>query len=202
MIIGLTGSIGAGKTTVSKRLCELGALILDADVFARQAVEPGSKGLDEIVRLFGPGMLRQDGTFNRAAMAAAVFADEQKRMILNGILHPLVLEKMKKSTLQSRGEQPERPVVWDVPLLIESGWAGQGDVVWLVTAERETRIARIIRRDGCTRAQAEARISAQMPDEEKRRYADEILINDGDTAQLLAQVNALYAGMIAKGAEA
>ncbi len=200
MIIGLTGSIGAGKSTVSAKLRELGALVLDADVFARDAVESGSPGLARIAREFGPGILNRDGSLDRAAMAAEVFAVEGKRQKLNAIVHPIVLTRLRAETETCAEAEPQRPVVWDVPLLIESGWAELVNAVWLVSAGKEARVKRIVARDGCTPSQALSRIAAQMPDEEKRRYAHVIFDNNGDIPALLAQVERQYLALVGRAA--
>ena len=178
MRIGLTGGIAAGKSLVSDTLAELGAWILDADAISREVVEPGTAGLKAVAEEFGEGILHPDGSLNRAALAAEVFADAPKRQRLNSILHPII-----KAEMLSRGEAIERQhpddmIVFDVPLLIESGWQDVAEEVWLVTAPLEQRIKRIALRDGLDREQAVQRIASQMPDEEKAKYAN-IIINNG-----------------------
>lgn len=192
MIIGLTGTIGSGKSTVSARLNSLGALILDTDIIAREVVEPNTDGLKEIEKAFGSGAIAADGSLDRKAVAAIVFADKGKRMLLNSIIHPAVLKTLKARTDAELAVNSRRLIVWDVPLLIEVGWTKYVDSVWLVTAPENVRMARIIKRDGCTAAEAESRIRAQMSEAEKRAYSNEIIDNGSSLAMLYERVDALY----------
>ena len=175
--VGLTGGIASGKSAVSEILKELGAYILDADRIAREAAEPGTSGLAAIVRQFGPEVLNGDGSLNRKALGKIVFADAKKRKMLEEILHPQVLAELLNRTREIGRENPKAVVVYDVPLLIESGMQGIADTVWLVSAPEETRIERIMRRDGVDRGEALQRIRSQMPQEEKTAYADVIIDN-------------------------
>lgn len=200
MIIGLTGSIGSGKSTASDRLAFLGAHVLDADAISRAVTEPGGDALPAIRALFGKGVFGGNGALDRHALAAIIFADAGKRRALNGIIHPLVLQSMQKSTAALYKKDPGAVVIWDVPLLIEVGWRRYCDEVWLVRAGRETRVARVVARDGCTPQEALARIQAQMSDAEKARFADEIVDNNGDIASLFVRVDALYARAAGKNA--
>ena len=193
MRIGLTGGIAAGKSSVSEILASLGAWILDADAVSREMVEPGSAGLEGIVREFGEKILKADGTLDRAALGAEVFSDDARRGRLNGILHPIIKSEMLNRAGRIESEYPDAIVIMDVPLLIESGWQDMADEVWLVTAPLEERIRRIALRDGLDRRQAERRIAAQMPDGEKVKYADIIINNDGNMDELKAMVSDLYA---------
>lgn len=193
MRIGLTGGIAAGKSSVSEILASLGAWILDADAVSREMVEPGSAGLEGIVREFGERILKADGTLDRAALGAEVFSDDARRGRLNGILHPIIKSEMLNRARRIESEYPDAIVIMDVPLLIESGWQDMADEVWLVTAPLEERIRRIALRDGLGRRQAERRIAAQMPDGEKVKYADIIINNDGNMDELKAIVSDLYA---------
>lgn len=193
MRIGLTGGIAAGKSLVSDMLAQLGAWILDADAISREVVEPGTAGLKAVAEEFGEGILHPDGSLNRAALGAEVFADEKKRERLNSILHPII-----KAEMLSRGEEiewqhPDDMIVFDVPLLIESGWQDVAEEVWLVTAPLEQRIKRIALRDGLDREQAVQRIASQMPDEEKAKYANIIINNGGSIQELRRLVEKLYA---------
>lgn len=202
MIIGLTGTIGSGKSTVSARLNSLGALILDADIIAREVVEPNTEGLRQIEKSFGSGVIAADGSLDRKAVAAIVFADSEKRMLLNSIIHPAVLKTLEARTASELATNSNRLIVWDVPLLIEVGWTKYVDSVWLVTAPEAVRIARIIKRDGCTPAQAEARIRAQMSEEEKRAYSSEVIDNSSSIGTLYEQIDALYKQYAGAGANA
>lgn len=192
MIIGLTGTIGSGKSTVSARLAKLGALVLDADTISREAVKKGADGLNKIAEVFGKEVIDANGELDRKALAGIVFSDESKRLILNGIIHPQVLKALKERTHGEKALNPDRMIVWDVPLLIEVGWVEYVDSVWLVTALEQTRINRIMARDGCTIKQAQSRICAQMSEEEKARFSNEIIDNGGSLEQLYQRVDALY----------
>lgn len=192
MIIGLTGTIGSGKSTVSARLAKLGALVLDADTISREAVKKGADGLNKIAEVFGKEVIDANGELDRKALAGIVFSDESKRLILNGIIHPQVLKALKERTHGEKALNPDRMIVWDVPLLIEVGWVEYVDSVWLVTAPEQTRINRITARDGCTIKQAQSRICAQMSEEEKARFSNEIIDNGGSLERLYQRVDALY----------
>lgn len=197
MRIGLTGSIAAGKSTVSGRLSELGAHILDADKIAREIVEPGTEGLKKITDAFGTGVLLPDGSLDRKKLAGIVFENETHLAVLNSITHPLVIDTMRKRSESIEQADKTAVVVWDMPLLIECGACSETDAVWLVAADRETRILRVMERDRCTREHALLRMAAQMPQEEKMQYADVVLFNDTTLAELNAAVDRAY-GLIAE----
>lgn len=192
MIIGLTGTIGSGKSTVSSYLSKLGALVLDADIIAREVVEPKTQGLERIMQLFGNAAINADGTLNRKAVAKIIFDDAEKRQALNDIIHPLVLQTLMQRSQAELCGVNARLIFWDVPLLIEAGWVKYVDSVWLVTAPEDIRLARIIKRDACTAEQAQRRIQAQMSENEKRLYSNEIIDNSADVAALYAKIDALY----------
>lgn len=192
MRIGLTGSIAAGKSTVSKHLCELGAHVLDADFIAREIVEPGTKGLSMLRDAFGEEVITPSGALDRAAMAARVFGDPAALKTLNAITHPLVVARMAELSDLWEAQHPTDVIVWDMALLIECGAWERMDAVWLITAPETIRLARVMQRDGCTRTQALARMAAQMPEMEKRRYATEVIVNDSDEAALFQQVDRCY----------
>ncbi len=190
--IGLTGGMGAGKSTVSAYLRALGAHVLDADVAARKAVEPGGEGLRLLVARYGRGILEPDGSLNRRALANIIFTSDSERLAVNAILHPMVRSILLQEEREIRKDEPDAAMFWDVPLLIESGMHTDMDEVWLVTAEEAARVGRIMRRDGCSEQDALARIRRQMPEEEKKGYAHRLLDNSGDEAALYDQVKALY----------
>ena len=192
MLIGLTGSIGAGKSTVAARLKALGAYVIDADEIAREVSSYGSEGLTAIVSGFGEGVLQVNGTLDRKKLAAIVFAEDEKRLALNAILHPRILNAMRERAAGVLAADKNAVVVYDMRLLIETGEYMHVDSVWLVIACDETRIARVMARDACTKEEALRRIAAQMPQEEKRAYAHEIIDNSGDLNALYARVDALY----------
>ena len=193
MRIGLTGGIAAGKSMVSGLLAELGAWILDADAISREVVEPGTEGLKAVAAEFGEKVLLPDGTLDRRALGAEVFGDPQKLERLNGILHPIIKAEMLKRAAEIEEQHPKDIVIFDVPLLIESGWQDVADEVWLVSAPVEQRIRRIAIRDGLDEKQAMERISAQMTDEQKAKYADVIINNGGSIQELKERVTKLYA---------
>ncbi len=193
MRIGLTGGIAAGKSLVSSTLMELGAEVLDADAISREVVQPGTPGLKSIIDEFGSGIVNADGTLNRAALGSIVFGSPVLLERLNGILHPAIKEEMLCRAMYIEQKRPGSMVVFDVPLLIECGWQNVADEVWLVTAPLEERLRRIALRDGLLREQAIKRIQAQMPDEEKAKYADVIINNSGSMDELRELVAGLYA---------
>ncbi|MGY1723782.1 dephospho-CoA kinase [Blastococcus sp. SYSU DS0533] len=186
--IGLTGGIGSGKSTVSGLLVERGAVLVDADRIAREVLERGTPGLAAVVEEFGAGILSADGSLDRAALAAIVFSDEAARRRLDALVHPLV----RKRSAELVAAAPEDAVlVNDVPLLVETGQAAGYDLVVVVEADRETRVARLVGR-GLTEADARARIAAQATDEQRRAVADVVLDNSGTLEQLTEQVDRFW----------
>ena len=192
MLIGLTGSIGSGKTTVAKRLAERGAHVLDADEFAREETSCGSKGLKEVVAAFGKEILTPDGSLDRGKLASIIFHNDEKRFLLNAILHPRILNAMRAHAEELFIKNPDAIVVYDMPLLIEAGEYKKVDRVWLVTADDETRAKRIMERDNLSKEAALLRIAAQMPQLEKLNYADDIIENSDGLNALYERVDALY----------
>lgn len=190
--IGLTGTIGSGKSTVSARLGALGAVVLDADAVARGLLAADTACRRAVIEAFGDEILQADGSIDRKKLAASVFSDPAARARLNGIVHPAVIEQMFADAERSLAANSDTPVVFDAPLLIECGLQDRMDAVVLVTASRETSLRRVMLRDGCGEREAAARIDAQLPQEEKARYADFILENDGTIDELSARVDALY----------
>ena len=194
--IGLTGGIGSGKSTVSALLAARGAVIIDADRIAREVVEPGTPGLARIVEAFGDGVLAVDGSLDRAALAAVVFADPDARRRLDGIVHPLV---RARATELAAAAPPDSVVVNDVPQLVETGQASSYDLVLVVEADPATRVSRLVQR-GLTAEDARARIAAQASDGQRRAVADVILDNSGTPEQLAAQVDRFWAEHVAPAA--
>lgn len=187
LVIGLTGGIASGKSTVTRMLRELGAPVIDADAIVRAVQAPGTLVTEEIAREFGPGVIQPDGSLDRAALGAIVFADPERRKALEAIVHPAVLQRMAAEVERYRAEG--RPaVVLDVPLLLEGGIERTVDRVWVVYIDRETQRSRLIARDGLRAAQAEQRIGAQMSLDEKRRRADLVIDNRGSEAETRRQV--------------
>jgi dephospho-CoA kinase len=188
--IGLTGGIGAGKTAVARRLAELGALVIDSDVVAREVVAAGTPGLDAVVAEFGPGVLGADGGLDRAALAGIVFADDEARNRLNGIVHPLVRRRVAGIVA---GAPADAVVVQDVPLLVETGQASRFDLVVVVEAPEAVRVDRLARDRGMDAEQARARMAAQASDADRRAVADVVLVNDGDLDALRGAVDRFWA---------
>lgn len=191
-LIGLTGSIASGKSTVSRRLIELGAKVLDADEISREVTKKGSEGLAKIKVAFGAQVIAQDGTLNRKRLAELVFSNLEQLDALNKILHPLIMNSMREQTKLIGLSNADAVIVWDMPLLIEIGADKDVDEVWLVAARDELRLNRAMERDGATRQSVLARMAAQCPQEEKRRHADIIIENDGSVSELIEKVDALY----------
>ncbi|WP_274617647.1 dephospho-CoA kinase [Nesterenkonia sp. AY15] len=187
--VGLTGGIASGKSAVSNRLAEHGAIVIDADLLAREVLEPGTDGLHEVVEAFGPGVLTDSGTLDREALGQIVFADEDARARLNAIVHPRVREA--RNAL--RAQAPEGAVVVeDIPLLVETGQADRFDVVVVVAAPPEQRLNRIVRDRNTSPEDAQARIDAQTSEAERTAVADVVLDNSGTLEALHAQVDELY----------
>jgi len=186
--VGLTGGVGSGKSTASALLAAHGAVIIDADALAREVVERGTPGYDAVVARFGPSVVGPDGALDRAALAGIVFNDDAARADLNAIVHPLVGQRTAE---QMAAVPADAIVVYDVPLLVESGLAQGFDVVVVVLADVETRVARLVDR-GMAESDARARIATQASDEQRRAVAHEILQNDGDRAAFTTQVDALW----------
>lgn len=187
--VGLTGGIGAGKSEVSRRLAEAGAVLIDADKIAREVVEPGTEGLAAIVAEFGDDVLRPDGSLDRERLGAIVFADEERRTALNKIVHPLV---GKRSMELFEAAPDDAIVVYDVPLLAEGDRAGDFDLVVVVDAPEEVQVRRLVTDRGMTEEQARARIAAQATREQRRAIADVVIDNSGDLAALQRQVDELW----------
>ncbi|ODR08314.1 dephospho-CoA kinase [Mycolicibacillus koreensis] len=195
--IGLTGGIGAGKSTVARTFSDCGGVIVDGDVLAREVVEPGTEGLAALVEAFGSAILQPDGTLDRPALAALAFSDESRRATLNGIVHPLVAGR-RAQLIAEAAASPDNPVVVeDIPLLVESGMAPLFPLVVVVHTEEQTRVSRLIEHRGMTAADARARIAAQATEKQRRAVADVWLDNSGTPDQLAADARALWQQRIA-----
>lgn len=188
--VGLTGGIGAGKSTVATRLAEHGALLIDADQIAREVVEPGRPALGEIVAAFGQEMLTEDGTLDRPALAAKAFADEESRRRLNAIVHPRVGARTAELITAAHRDAI---VVHDIPLLVEGGLAPSYHLVIVVDAPSQVRVRRLVEARGMNEADARARIAAQASEEQRRAAADVWLDNGGAQDEIVAAVDALWA---------
>lgn len=187
--VGLTGGIGAGKSTVARLLAERGATVLDADVAAREVVAAGSDGLAAVAAEFGAGVLAADGTLDRPALARIVFGDEARRAALNAIVHPRVRAWMGRRAAEAA---PGSIVVQDIPLLVETGLADRFDLVVVVDAPDAVRIGRLVRDRGMAEDEARARIAAQLPRDQRLAAADVVISNEGPVADLTRQVDDLW----------
>ncbi|MFR9753562.1 dephospho-CoA kinase [Nocardia sp. 004] len=187
--IGLTGGMGAGKSTVALALADLGAVIIDSDLIAREVVAPGTEGLAALVEVFGADILAADGSLDRPALAAKVFGDDAARAKLNSITHPLV---GKRTAELIAAAPPESIVVQDIPLLVENGLAPLMNLVLVVDVDIETRIHRLVEFRGVDEADARARIAAQATDEQRRAVADVLLDNSGAPGEVEAEVHRLW----------
>ena len=191
--IGLTGGIGAGKSTVSRAFAECGGVVVDGDVISREVVQPGTPGLAALVDEFGHDILLPDGALNRPALAAIAFADEDKRVTLNGIVHPLVAHR--RAELISAAAE-DAVIIEDIPLLVESKMAPLFPLVVVVNADPEVRLRRLVEQRGFTEADARARIAAQATEAQRREVADVWLDNTGSEGELVERARDLWHGRI------
>jgi len=199
--VGLTGSIAVGKSFVSSVLAGLGCHLLDADQTAREVVAPGSVGLRAIVEAFGLETLRTDGTLDRAKLGAIVFSDEEKRARLNSILHPLIIEAQDDWLQRCAAQDPQGVGIVDAALMIETGSYKRFDKLIVVHCRPELQLERLTKRDGLTAEEAGRRIAAQMPQEEKKRFADYLIDTSGGFEETRAQAGAVYEQLKALAAE-
>jgi dephospho-CoA kinase len=190
-MIGLTGGIGSGKSTVAALLVARGAVVVDADAIARQVVEPGSPALEKLVERFGADILAADGTLDRAALAAKAFVTDEEKQALEAITHPAIGEEFLR---QVAAAGDDKIVVHDVPLLVESKRGLEYAAVIVVEAPRELRLERLESR-GVARDDAERRMAMQATDEERRAVATYVVDNSGDLAALEAQVDKIWADL-------
>lgn len=203
LMVGLTGGIASGKSAVADRLAELGAVVIDADVLAREVVEPGTPGLDAIVERFGPEILRAaaDGgrpELDRTALGAIVFADADARRDLEAIVHPAVRSRAAEL---SRVAPPGSVVVQVIPLLVETGQTDAFDVVVVVDIDPSVQLERLIARSGLNREQALARINAQAGRAQRLAAADEVIDNNGDLVALRNATDAVWRRLSASRSE-
>ncbi len=187
--VGLTGGIASGKTAVAELLAERGAVVIDADVLAREVVQPGTFGLDAVVDRFSTDVLNSDGSLNRAALGAVVFADATARRDLEAIIHPAV--RSRAAAIEAAAPA-DSIVVHVIPLLVETGQERDFDVCVVVDADPQQQLDRLQARNGLSAAEAEARIAAQATREERLTAADHVIDNNGTPQQLAAQVDRLW----------
>jgi dephospho-CoA kinase len=194
--VGLTGGVASGKSTVSAMLRELGAVVVDADALAREVVEPGTPGLAAVVEAFGPEVLADDGSLDRARLGAIVFADPARRAELEAIIHPLV--RARAAEIEAAAA-PGVVVVQDIPLLVETGQAASFDVVIVVDAPEELQVERAVRDRRWTTDEARSRIAAQASRDERRAAATYVVDNSGTTEDLRQRVAEVFAALVTTG---
>ena len=189
-LVGLTGGIASGKSTVANMIRNLGIAVIDADVIAREVVEVGQEAYYKIIETFGDGILQEDRTINRAELGAIIFNNEDKRKALNNIVHPAVRAKMNelKTEYIKKGE---KVIVLDIPLLFESKLTHLVEKIIVVYVDREVQVKRLMERNGLTLEEAEARIHSQMPLSEKIPLADAVLNNNGTIVETTEQLKSI-----------
>ncbi|MFC0625222.1 dephospho-CoA kinase [Kribbella deserti] len=198
--VGLTGGIGSGKSEVSARLAARGAVVIDADLLAREVVAPGTDGLAEVIEAFGNNILTADGALDRPALGKVIFGDETARRRLEAIIHPRV--RVRAAEIEAAAD-PEAVIVHDIPLLVETGQAGRFDLVLVVDVPPEVQLTRLVANRGMSADEARARITSQATREQRLAVADVVVPNDGSLAELDARIDDLWArlstGQITKG---
>ena len=192
MLVGLTGGVATGKSTVAKLFEQCGAIVIDADELARDVVKPGKPAWREIVSTFGKTVLNSDRTINRRALGAIVFNDRSKLRRLERIIHPRVEREQARLTRQAVRNDPKAVVIYDVPLLFEAGVDKRVDKIIVVTADRKTQIARLKKRNSLSRAEAIRRIRSQMPLAKKIQRANHVLQGTLPRPSLRRQVGQLF----------
>lgn len=192
LTIGLTGGIGSGKSTVAEILAELGAFVVDADRVGHEVYLPGTPGWERVVGAFGREVVAADGTIDRKALGAIVFADPRQLARLNAIVHPLIGQAVRERVASASAENPERPVVVEAALLVEAKWYELVDEVWVVEVDPEVVIERVTASRPMDVAAVQARIDAQLSNRDRRRVADVVITNDGTPAELRAEVERLW----------
>jgi dephospho-CoA kinase len=195
LLVGLTGNIGSGKSTVAQMLSERGATIIDADVLARRAVETGTATFDKIVRRWGSDILAPDGHLDRAALRRVVFGDHDQLEELNQIVHPEV-ERLRARLIEEAKKRGDRVVICDIPLLFERHMTDRFDRIVLVDSHRAVRLERLVKGRGLHETEAMDMIAAQMPAELKRARADFVIDNDGTLPQLERRVQDVWTALI------
>ena len=196
LLVGLTGGIATGKSTVSAMLAHLGCRVIDADQLAREVVAPGQPAHAAIVAEFGPEVLQPDGYLDRKRLGAIVFNDPARRKRLEQITHPAVRQRQQRLLAMLEEEEHSGLVIWDVPLLFETNGADAMDRVVVVITDEETELARLIARDGSSEADARARIRSQMPVAEKAKRAHYVIDNSGRRADTERQVREVHRALL------
>jgi len=196
LLVGLTGGIATGKSTVSTMFAHLGAKVVDADLLAREVVMPSQPAHAQIVKEFGPDVLQEDGGLDRKRLGALVFADAQKRKWLEEITHPAIRVRQQRILSVYEEEAFEGIVIWDAALLVESGGAKGMDRVVVVTADPAAELRRLVERDGFSEEEARGRMASQMPLAEKAKVADYVIDNSGSRAETERRVREVYRALL------
>ncbi|VAW35155.1 Dephospho-CoA kinase [hydrothermal vent metagenome] len=203
IVAGLTGGVASGKSLVAEKLAQLGAVVIDADLIAREVLRPGEPAFDEVAEYFGKEVLTDNNEVDRKKLGAVIFNDKEKREALNRITHPRIRERMMARLARLRSDHTEdserrKVVVLDIPLLIESELEDKVDCVIVVYADEETRLRRLIKRDSLTKEEARARIAAQIPLKEKLKAADYIIDNNGERSKTLKDTVGVFNAVTGK----
>jgi dephospho-CoA kinase len=196
LLVGLTGGIATGKSTVADVFRRLGAVVIDADQLARDVVAPGEPALAEIAREFGPGVLQPDGTLDRKRLGAVVFADADRRRRLEAITHPAIRARFQARVQALADGGFEGLVLFDAPVMIESGGHRTMDRLVVVVTDEATQLARLMARDGIARDEALGKIRSQMPVQEKAKLADHVIDNSGDRAATEARTREVHGALL------
>jgi dephospho-CoA kinase len=194
--VGLTGNIASGKSNAARVFAELGAMIIDADVIAHELMSPGHEIYESVVRAFGPEILNSDLTINRKVLGHIVFAQDDRRMLLNGLVHPAVRAQVELRIAGIRQTNPRAIAIVDAALMVEAGYHRMHDRLVVVTCSPNLQLARLINRDGCTLEEARARIASQLPIEEKLKLADYIIETSGTLRETRGQVDVVYRSLL------
>jgi dephospho-CoA kinase len=196
LLVGLTGSIATGKSTVSAMFRDLGCVVLDADVLAREVVEPGEPALAQIVEEFGREVLQPDGTLDRKKLGAVVFGDPARRKRLEQITHPAIRDRFLRHLAELEARGFDGIVLWDAPVMIETGGHRAMEKLVVVATDEATQHARLQARDGIDAVEAARKIGSQMPVAEKAKLADYVIDNAGDRATTEARVREVHAALL------
>ena len=199
LLVGLTGGIGSGKSTVARLLERLGAAVIDADQLARDAVAKGTPGFEAVVRAFGEEIVAPDGDLDRRALAAIIFADPERKSVLESIVHPEVARRFGEQVDELRGT--DRVVVYVSPLLVELGLAPAFDVVIVVTASPHLRVSRVASGRDLSPDDVRGRMASQATDEQRMEVADILVDNDGSLAELEPQVDRIWSDLVARAGD-
>jgi dephospho-CoA kinase len=194
--VGLTGNIASGKSNAARVFAELGAVIIDADLIAHELMSPGHETYESVVQAFGSEILNPDRTINRKALGRIVFAQEQRRLVLNGLVHPAVRAQVELRIAGIRETNPRAIAIVDAALMVETGYFRLHDRLVVITCSSSLQLARLINRDGCTLEEARARIAAQLPIEDKLKLADYIIETSGTLRETREQVDAVYRSLV------